>query len=115
MPASVGGAPDPLDFRFLALQRLVNLVGVGLDRALESRQPLSHWLQSPAGIELQDDVPARHGIEPEVAAGRLPLNLRVEHPDRRLVDLQGTRLPASPATWRHTGAGARSQCARPTA
>ena len=41
-------------------------------------------------MKFQENVSARSGIKPQVALSRFTFDLRIEHLDRRLVDLQVT-------------------------
>src|ERR1019366_3898583 len=73
-----------------AAEGVVDFVSVGLDRPHEALQASSYRLLPATAIEFQNHIPAGHGIEPEKAAGRLTLDLRVEHPHGRLIHLQVT-------------------------
>jgi len=79
---------DAREARLATGQGLVDLVGVRLDRAGKPRKATAHRLETAVAIELEEDIAARHGVEPQVAARRLALHVGVEHAHGRLVDLQ---------------------------
>ena len=69
-------------------QGLIGAEIIALKQSLKSSQLFDRHLMRPSLIEYQDDVSVGPGKKPQISLSRLALDLRIEHPHRRLVDLQ---------------------------
>src|SRR5436190_18768839 len=71
--ARMSQAADARNGGLFAAERLVDFIGVGLNRAGKTGKTAADGFKSAAGIKLDEDIASGHGIEPEIALAALPL------------------------------------------
>ncbi len=97
---NVSQAPQALEGPgSLPPQRIVDGIGVGLNRALKIGQAFLRTFPTPAPAELQEHIALGVGVKPQVTGGRFAFDLRIQSAlTGRLINLQvaGPRLSVPP-------------------